>query len=161
MSVITGVSGPPDPDSPLVTLFSTKSFPPGLNTMRYNKADDLLTKASTTLDPAARTAVYRNAREPGHDGLAPHSGIPGPPVPGDTRRGAGFRAESLTTLAIVSRVEALTHAGLHWPLPAAAERGGGRHRDGGFLSDESHPGRSRRIHARRLRDQGARSPRCG
>jgi len=59
MSVITGVSGPPDPDSPLVTLFSTRSFPPGLNTMRYNKADDLLAKASTTLDPAARTAVYR------------------------------------------------------------------------------------------------------
>jgi peptide/nickel transport system substrate-binding protein len=59
MSVITGVSGPPDPDSPLVTLFSTKSFPPGLNTMRYNKADELLDKAATTLDPAARTTVYR------------------------------------------------------------------------------------------------------
>ena len=59
MSCITGVSGPPDPDSPLVTLFSTKSFPPGLNTMRYNKADALLAKASATLDPAARTAVYR------------------------------------------------------------------------------------------------------
>jgi peptide/nickel transport system substrate-binding protein len=59
MSAMTGVSGPPDPDSPLVTLFSTKSFPPGLNTMRYNKADDLLAKASMTLDSAARTAVYR------------------------------------------------------------------------------------------------------
>ena len=59
MSAITGVSGPPDPDSPLVTLFSTKSFPPGLNTSRYNTADDLLAKASTTADATARTAVYR------------------------------------------------------------------------------------------------------
>lgn len=59
MSVITGVSGPPDPDSPLVTLFHTRSFPPGLNTMRYNKADELLAKAAATPDQAGRTAVYR------------------------------------------------------------------------------------------------------
>jgi peptide/nickel transport system substrate-binding protein len=59
MSCITGVVGPPDPDSPLVSLFSTKSFPPGLNTARYDKADDLLKKAATTTDPAARKAAYQ------------------------------------------------------------------------------------------------------
>jgi peptide/nickel transport system substrate-binding protein len=59
MSVVTGVVGPPDPDSPLVTLYSTKSFPPGLNTSRYDKADDLLQKAATTIEPAARKAAYQ------------------------------------------------------------------------------------------------------
>ncbi len=58
MSVITGVVGPPDPDSPLVSLFSSKSFPPGLNTSHYDKVDDLLLKAATTVDPAARKAAY-------------------------------------------------------------------------------------------------------
>lgn len=57
-SCLTGVVGPPDPDSPLITLFSTKSFPPGLNTSRYDKVDDLLAKASSTIDPVARKAVY-------------------------------------------------------------------------------------------------------
>jgi peptide/nickel transport system substrate-binding protein len=57
-SCITGLVGPPDPDSPLVSLFSTKSFPPGLNTSKYDKVDDLLAKAATTTDAAARTAVY-------------------------------------------------------------------------------------------------------
>ena len=37
MSCITGVVGPPDPDSPLVTLYATKSFPPGMNTARYDQ----------------------------------------------------------------------------------------------------------------------------
>lgn len=57
-SCITGLVGPPDPDSPLVSLYSTKSFPPGLNTSRYDKVDDLLAKASRTLDDKARIAVY-------------------------------------------------------------------------------------------------------
>ncbi len=59
MTVITGVVGPPDPDSPLVTLYATKSFPPGLNTARYDKADELLARAAGELDPAKRTGIYR------------------------------------------------------------------------------------------------------
>jgi len=57
-SCITGLVGPPDPDSPLVSLFSTKSFPPGLNTSKYDKVDDLLAKAATSTDPNARKAAY-------------------------------------------------------------------------------------------------------
>jgi peptide/nickel transport system substrate-binding protein len=59
MSCITGVVGPPDPDSPLVTLYATKSFPPGMNTARYAGADELLAKASAASDPAARNAAYK------------------------------------------------------------------------------------------------------
>jgi peptide/nickel transport system substrate-binding protein len=59
MSCITGVVGPPDPDSPLVTLYATKSFPPGMNTARYDGADELLAKASAAVDPAARNAAYK------------------------------------------------------------------------------------------------------
>ena len=59
MSCLTGVVGPPDPDSPLVTLYATKSFPPGMNTARYKSADDLLAKASGAIEPAARKAAYK------------------------------------------------------------------------------------------------------
>ncbi len=45
-SCVTGVVGPPDPDSPLVTLYAKKSFPPGLNTARYDGVEDLLAKAA-------------------------------------------------------------------------------------------------------------------
>lgn len=57
-SCITAVVGPPDPDSPLVTLFSTASFPPGLNTSRYDKVDDLLAAASSEQDLAKRKGIY-------------------------------------------------------------------------------------------------------
>jgi len=59
MTCITGIVGPPDPDSPLVSLYATKSFPPGMNTARYNKVDDLLASASSEQDPAKRTALYQ------------------------------------------------------------------------------------------------------
>ena len=59
MTCITGVVGPPDPDSPLVTLYATKSFPPGLNTARYDQVDDLLASAAAEQDEAARTGIYR------------------------------------------------------------------------------------------------------
>ncbi|MFW5833820.1 MAG: ABC transporter substrate-binding protein [Pseudomonadota bacterium] len=62
-SCITAVVGPPDPDSPLVTLFSTASFPPGLNTSRYDQVDDLLAEAARTLDADARKAVYARILE--------------------------------------------------------------------------------------------------
>jgi len=38
-SCITAVVGPPDPDSPLVTLYHTRSHPPGLNTSRYDRKE--------------------------------------------------------------------------------------------------------------------------
>jgi len=59
MTCLTGVVGPPDPDSPLVTLYATKSYPPGLNTSRYKKADDLLAKAASEQNSAKRTDIYR------------------------------------------------------------------------------------------------------
>jgi ABC-type transport system substrate-binding protein len=59
MTCITGIVGPPDPDSPLVSLYATKSFPPGMNTSRYNKVDNLLASASAEQDPAKRTGLYQ------------------------------------------------------------------------------------------------------
>jgi ABC-type transport system substrate-binding protein len=58
-TAITGVTGAPDPDSPLATLYATKSFPPGLNTAHYSGVDDLLEKASTELEDKKRIAIYR------------------------------------------------------------------------------------------------------
>ena len=55
---ITGVVGPPDPDSPIITLFAKQSFPPGLNTSHYTGIEDLLTKLRTTQAADARTAIY-------------------------------------------------------------------------------------------------------
>ena len=57
-SCVTAVVGPPDPDSPLVTLYHTRSHPPGLNTSRYSGVDDLLAEASREQDAAKRKAVY-------------------------------------------------------------------------------------------------------
>jgi peptide/nickel transport system substrate-binding protein len=57
-SCITNVVGPPDPDSPLVTLYHTRSHPPGLNTSRYSGVDDLLAEASREPDAAKRKAIY-------------------------------------------------------------------------------------------------------
>ena len=62
-SCITAVVGPPDPDSPLVTLFSTASFPPGLNTSRYDKVDDLLAAAAKELEMAKRKAIYEEIQQ--------------------------------------------------------------------------------------------------
>lgn len=62
-SCITAVVGPPDPDSPLVTLFSTASFPPGLNTSRYDKVDDLLAAAANELDPDKRRSIYEQIQQ--------------------------------------------------------------------------------------------------
>ncbi|QIE56615.1 ABC transporter substrate-binding protein [Pikeienuella piscinae] len=59
-SCITAVVGPPDPDSPLVTLYSTVSFPPGLNTSQYAGVDDLLAAASAEQDLEKRKALYED-----------------------------------------------------------------------------------------------------
>jgi len=57
-SCITAVVGPPDPDNPLVSLYHTRSFPPGLNTSRYDRADALLAEAARAPDLAGRRVVY-------------------------------------------------------------------------------------------------------
>ena len=57
-SCITAVVGPPDPDSPLVTLYHTASWPPGLNTSHYDGVDDLLDAASREMDMDARNELY-------------------------------------------------------------------------------------------------------
>ena len=58
-SCVTGVVGPPDPDSPLVTLYAKKSFPPGLNTARYEAVEELLSKAAAATGDASRAAAYK------------------------------------------------------------------------------------------------------
>ena len=57
-SCVTAVVGPPDPGTPLVTLFASKSFPPGLNTARYSGVDNLLASVATELDATKRKAIY-------------------------------------------------------------------------------------------------------
>jgi len=59
-SCVTGVVGPPDPDSPLVTLYSKNSFPPGLNTARYDGVENLLAAASAARTDAERAAAYKS-----------------------------------------------------------------------------------------------------
>lgn len=58
-SCITAVVGPPDPGTPLTTLYSSRSFPPGLNTARYDQVDDLLAKTGTEQDEAGRKAAFK------------------------------------------------------------------------------------------------------
>ena len=58
-SCVTGIVGPPDPDSPLVSLYAKLSFPPGLNTARYEGVEDLLAKAAAARGDADRAAAYK------------------------------------------------------------------------------------------------------
>jgi ABC-type transport system substrate-binding protein len=57
-SCITAVVGPPDAGAPLVTLFAKKSFPPGLNSARYEGVEDLLAGVTSELDAGKRKAAY-------------------------------------------------------------------------------------------------------
>lgn len=57
-SCITAVVGPPDPDSPLVTLYHTASHPPGLNTSHYDGVDGLLDAAAAEQDMDRRAELY-------------------------------------------------------------------------------------------------------
>ena len=61
--VITGVTGPADPDQPLWNLLHSSSFPPGLNTARYNGIDQLLEAAQLELDRGKRLALYRQIQQ--------------------------------------------------------------------------------------------------
>lgn len=57
-SCVTSVVGPPDPAAPLVTLLARKSFPPGLNSAKYDGVEDLLKAVSSEMDPAKRKEIY-------------------------------------------------------------------------------------------------------
>ncbi len=61
--VITGVTGPADPDQPLWNLLHSSSFPPGLNTARYKGIDELLEAAQLELDRGKRLALYRQIQQ--------------------------------------------------------------------------------------------------
>ena len=61
--VITGVTGPADPDQPLWNLLHSSSFPPGLNTARYKGIDELLESAQIELDRPKRLALYRQMQQ--------------------------------------------------------------------------------------------------
>jgi len=61
--VITGVTGPADPDQPLWNLLHSSSFPPGLNTARYKGIDELLEAAQLELDRSKRLALYRHIQQ--------------------------------------------------------------------------------------------------
>ena len=60
MTCYTGVAGPPDPDSPIITLFAKQSFPPGLNTSHYDGVEDLLAKLAVTQDADQRRSLYHD-----------------------------------------------------------------------------------------------------
>ncbi|MFI5325612.1 MAG: ABC transporter substrate-binding protein [Candidatus Rokuibacteriota bacterium] len=61
--VLTGVTGPADPDQPLWNLLHSSSFPPGLNTARYAGIDELLEAAQVELDRGKRLAIYRQIQQ--------------------------------------------------------------------------------------------------
>lgn len=58
MASVTSVTGPPNPENPLVTLFASASAPPGMNHGVYSAVDDLLAAARGIVDPAERAAAY-------------------------------------------------------------------------------------------------------
>jgi len=60
---ITGIPGPADPDRPLWLLYHTNSFPPGLNTARYDKVDALLEAAQVEQDEAKRRLLYEKVQQ--------------------------------------------------------------------------------------------------
>ena len=73
---ITGVVGPPDPDSPIITLFAKQSFPPGLNTAHYTGIEDLLAKLRPDRRTAdARTAIYHQILRKTMTDLPVHSDL--------------------------------------------------------------------------------------
>ena len=57
-SCITGIVGPPDPDSPILSGFVEAAFPPGLNTSRYTGIEDLVPASGAAATMDERKAVY-------------------------------------------------------------------------------------------------------
>ena len=58
MASVTSVTGPPNPENPLVTLFASASAPPGMNHGAYSAVDGLLDAARGIVDTNARAAAY-------------------------------------------------------------------------------------------------------
>jgi peptide/nickel transport system substrate-binding protein len=63
LMVVTGVTGPPDPDQPLWHLLHSSSFPPGMNTAHYSAIDELLEAAQVELDRQKQLQLYRKIQE--------------------------------------------------------------------------------------------------
>ncbi len=63
MTCVTGVAGPADADNPLMALYAKSSFPPGLNTARYDGAEDLFAQLQVEQDPAKRLALYHQIQQ--------------------------------------------------------------------------------------------------
>ena len=63
MASVTSVTGPPNPENPLVTLFASASAPPGMNHGAYSAVDDLLATARGITDPTARAAAYAEIQQ--------------------------------------------------------------------------------------------------
>lgn len=57
-TVITGIVGAPDPDSPIISMLSKSAFPPGLNTAHYEGIEDLIVAAGQAKTPQERKDVY-------------------------------------------------------------------------------------------------------
>jgi peptide/nickel transport system substrate-binding protein len=62
-TALTGIVGPPDADHPLWALYHTDNFPPGKNTARYNKVDDLLESAQVEQNPKKRMMLYEKIQQ--------------------------------------------------------------------------------------------------
>lgn len=62
-TALTGIVGPPDADHPLWALYHTQNFPPGKNTARYDKVDDLLESAQVEQNPEKRMMLYEKIQK--------------------------------------------------------------------------------------------------
>lgn len=63
MASVTSVTGPPNPENPLVTLFALASAPPGMNHGSYAAVDELLNAARGIVDPTARANAYAEIQQ--------------------------------------------------------------------------------------------------
>ncbi len=68
-TALTGIVGPPDADHPLWALYHTQNFPPGKNTARYNKIDDLLESAQVEQDAGTRQQLYEQIQQRAADDM--------------------------------------------------------------------------------------------
>ncbi len=68
-TALTGIVGPPDADHPLWALYHTQSFPPGKNTARYDKIDNLLEAAQVEQDAAKRQKLYEQIQQRAADDM--------------------------------------------------------------------------------------------
>ncbi|PON17963.1 ABC transporter substrate-binding protein [Candidatus Entotheonella serta] len=67
-TALTGIVGPPDADHPLWALYQTQNFPPGKNTARYDKIDNLLEAAQVEQD-AERQKLYEQIQQRATDDM--------------------------------------------------------------------------------------------